>query len=450
MPKILADGDKGWSMEAEAAVLGSMLMDNKCIPKVLVIVTVSEMFYLPEHRIIFDALVSLHIRQKPVDPVILFDELEHTNQLERIGGHEYIAKLMETLPSSANAVYYAKVLRDKFHYRKMFNTVLAIQAVPKNNDKVNEQIEQIQQLALSLQIDKEDDGQSFSDNVSNSVKALAHKHLDCLPTGFRDLDRIIHGFHPWEMIVIAGRPGMGKSTISRDIALHVTEQEDNKVVIFSLEMGAEATMQGAVCALAKIDGNSWGHGGAPEHELEEARNAAEQLSKRDIVIYETIQTAKNMYAMLSVMSKVKAPKLVIVDNIQIMTTQPQIQKEYERLTEISHELKRITMNLKIPVIVISHLNREVEKRQNHIPRVSDLRGSGSIEQDADIIIMLHREDQYRKLEDPNIETSACDGKAQVIVAKNRRGRTGIATLLFREEFTRFDNMAPEQLDDCPI
>ena len=446
MPNVIPESDKIWSIEAEAAVLGSMIVDPACIPEVLAVIRESAMFYLPEHQAIFDALVNLHIHEAQIDAVMLRDELKGANQLKRIGGPEYIGKILENIPSSANAVYYAKIVRDRHQYRAMVRIVEQIRRVPDETGTVNEQIEEMQRLALSIQPHREDQALSFRDNVCEAVVSLDGRNKDCLATGFFRLDAVLHGFYPQELIIIAGRPSMGKSVLGLDIAIHAAG-EGHKIVLFSLEMGAHALMQRAVFSQAKVDSDKWTQRRVDQKEIDEVMRQTDALSKLDISVYETVEEADKMYAICSVLAKTKKPGLIIVDHINLMTTTPPIPKEYERLTTISRQLQRMAMHLNTPVIAVCQLNREVEKRTSHMPKLSDLRGSGSIEQDATLILLLHREDQYRKLENPNIEPDKLDGLAQVIVAKNKRGRTGIATLLFREDFTTFCNLAPDYLGE---
>lgn len=444
MAEYLKDGEQQYSMEAEAAVLGSMIIDKKCIPEVLAIISRTEMFYLPEHQSIFDALVNLHIKNKPTDAVLLRSELKNSNQLKSIGGVEYIKKILDSVPSSANALYYCRIVRDKSAYRKMVQIVWEIKKVSTEPGQINEQIEKIQHLALTLRVEKEDEAHEFKTDVMESMMAMGDKR-DCLPTGFYNIDRIIQGLFPTEMIVLAGRPGMGKSSLALDILLNMTET-DRKAIIFSLEMSYEAIMQRAVCSLASVDPQKW-EGTPPEEEFDKILHTANELTKRNIVIYDTINTVEKMQAIISVRAKTVGVDIVVIDNIQIMSTAKHKDKEYDRLTEITRLLKRLVMCAKIPIIVISHLNRDIEKRANHMPRLSDLRGSGSLEQDADKVIFLHREDQYRKIEKPDIDPSEFDGVAYIIIAKNRRGKTGIAKLLFREDYTTFRNLAPEYLEE---
>jgi len=443
MPE-LRDPKQLCSLSSEAAVLGSMLIDNACIPSVLAIITKTEMFYSVPTRGIFDAIVRLHLKSLPIiDAVLLRNELVKRKKLDEVGGVEFIAKILDSVPSSANAEYYAKEVREKYKYRLMLAVVEQIHEVPDEPLDVNEQIARIQELALSMEQEKEVKAFTFEE-ATESVVALADKRHS-ITSGFRDLDRIIVGFFNNDLIVVAGRPGMGKSCLCCDIALYLAKHE-KWIIIFTLEMSAESIIQRSVCAMASVDGFSW-KGEINQFEFDEAIKTADEISNYPITIYETVETARQMYAIVSAAQRSGPVAAVVVDNIQLMRTDPYIPKEYERLTSISRNLKKITQVLKVPVLAISHLNREVDKRDKHRPRLSDLRGSGSIEQDADIVLLLHREDQYRKQSDPNIDPNDFDGIAELIVAKNRHGRTGIAKLLFREEFTHFVNMSPEYLGE---
>jgi replicative DNA helicase len=440
MTETLRDPTQYWSIEAEAAVIGSMIIDDQCIPEVLGIITRTDMFFDDRHKIIFDAIISLFIKNKPIEAVMLRTELKRIKKLDDVGGPEFISKILDNVPSSANALYYAKIVREKFNYRNMLQVIQQIKEVPDGIGDSSELIERIQTLALNMQVEKDVEVHTFKNEAAESVVTLAEqKHL--IKTGFKDLDRIISGFYNFEYVIIAGRPGMGKTTLGCDIALRMAKA-GKRVIIFSMEMSAESLIQRAICSVAGINADSW-KGNPPQHEFDNALKTAEELSDYGIFIYENIENARKMYAILSAAQRVKSVDMVLVDNIQLMQTNPPIQKEYERLTIISRQLKKITQALHIPVVCVSHLNREVDKRDEHRPRMSDLKGSGSMEQDADIILFLHREDQYRKQKKADIDPSEFDGIAEVIVAKNRRGRCGIAKLVFRDEFTTFNDIAPE-------
>jgi len=445
MTNPLNNSDRLWSKSSEAAVLGSMLIDNNCIPEVLAIITRTEMMYSEPTRNIFDAIVALHLKNLPrIDAVLLRDQLVKRKQLEESGGVEFIRDILDSVPSSANVLYYAKIVRERYNYRNMIKTVQEISEVPDEPGDVNEQIAKIQQLALDMEQEKDVKAYTFEANATESVISMANKRYTII-TGFRDIDKIIHGFLTNEFILIAGRPGMGKSTIARDI-VNYNARQGKRALMFSLEMSAESIMQASICAAASIDGNSWKND-PPQDEFDKAIKTADEISKYDITIYETVETAKKMYAIASAAQRQGPVDLICIDNIQLIETH-RYMKTVERMTTISRQLKKITQALKIPVLCISHLNREVEKRQNHRPKLSDLRDSGSLEQDADMVLLLYREDQYRKQSDPDIDPSEFSGTAEVIVAKNRRGRTGIAKLVFLEEYTTFADLAPTYLGEA--
>lgn len=438
MDDTLRDPRQLFSVSSEAAVLGSMLLDTKCIPEVLAIITRTEMFYSLPTRNIFDSIIALHLKGLPtIDAVLLRNELVKRKQLDDVGGVEFIKEILNSVPSSANAEYYAKIVREKYQYRLMLQVIQQINEVPDEALDVNEQIARIQELALSMEQEREIKAFTF-DDAAESVMALADKRHH-ITSGFWDLDRIIGGFYNNELIVVAGRPGMGKSCFCGDIAVHLA-QKGKKTIQFSLEMSAESIIQRAVCATASVDGNRW-RGDVPQVEFDKALQTASEISNYSIVIYETVETARQMYSIVSAAQRTGKVDAIVVDNVQLMRTDPYIAKEYERLTSISRNLKKITQVLKVPVLAISHLNREVDKRDKHRPRLSDLRGSGSIEQDADIVLLLHREDQYRIQTDPDMDPNDFDGITELIVAKNRRGRTGVAKLLFLEQYTHFVDLA---------
>lgn len=443
MARTLPDGERLWSLEAEAAVLGSMIIDKDVIPHVLGVITRTDMFFRPEHHSIFDAIVNLHIKNNPTDAIALRTELKISNKLEFIGGVSYLGKIVESVPSSANAVYYCKIIRDRATYRNMIAVLDKMWAVPREPGQVNEQIEKVHQLALSLQPDKDDEAHEFKDDVLESMMTLGDKK-NLMPTGFEAIDRIINGFYPNEMVIIAGRPGMGKSVLSQDIGMFLAKLA-KKVIFFSMEMSYEAIMQRAICANAMVNASEW-HGMPPGTEFEEVLAAAQRLQEREVVVYETVETPEKMHAIASIRKKTVGVDLICIDHIQLMTTNRFYTKRVAQVTEISRQLKRMAMNLNIPVIVISQLNRECEGRRNHRPRLSDLRDSGSIEQDADVVMLLHREDQYRVLKDPDIDPNEFDGIAEIIIAKNRRGRTGIAKLLFRDQYTTFVNLSSKEAE----
>jgi len=440
----LRDGDQYWSIEAEAATLGSMLIEPECIPSVAAIITNSEMFFDKKNQLIFEALLTLHIEGRGMDAVMLRTKLKQRKQLKAAGGVDYIGKILDSVPSAANHAYYAGIVRERHIYRNVCIATEKMREIPNQQGEANEFIDQIQEIAMSLERDREDKVYTFKDNAPEAVMSLAdQKHS--VHTGFADIDKIIGGFFDHELIVVAGRPGMGKSVFAGDVALNAGK-EGKRIVMFSMEMSAESLAQRSVCAVGKVNGFAW-HNDPPKEEFDAAIEAAAEIQKYDIRIYDTVEAAEKMYSIAHSLKRASGLDLIIIDNLQLIQTSINTAKEYDRLTIISRQLKRIPRNIRVPVMCISHLNREVDKRTNHRPRLSDLRGSGSIEQDADLVIMIHREDQYRRIEEPDLPQSELDGIAEITIAKNRRGKTGICKLLFLEESTHFVNVAKEYLTE---
>jgi replicative DNA helicase len=386
------DINRLWSKEAEAAVLGSMIIDSEIIPDVLGIITKTDMFFDAAHRTIFDSIIHLYLQNKPTEMVMLRTELQRLKKLDEIGGVEYLSRILDSVPSSANAQYYARIVRNKYNYRTLVTTVEDIQKVLDDPCDVNEQIEMVQSLALGLKEEKETECFTFKDHIAESVVVMADKKTG-IKTGYRDVDRIISCIYDYEFVVMAGRPGMGKSALAFNIAVNVAK-EGKRVLIFSMEMSAESIMQRSVCAMASVEGNKW-RDNPVQAEFDEALRAAERLSQLDITIYESIEHAGKIRSIAAINRRTKPIGLICIDNIQLMQTSPPVQKEYERLTIISRELKQITQTLHIPVLCISHLNREVDKRDNHRPRLSDLRGSGCIQGDS----MISCKDGFHTIED---------------------------------------------------
>jgi len=443
MTKLL-DSDKLWSKEGEAATLASMMLERDCIPGVLAVVQADD-FYLPENKPIFTALVELYGANAPTDAVALRTELKKMNELERIGGVEYIARILDSVPSAASAGYYAGVVRDRRQYRDLLQGIERMGKVLDEPLTVSEQVQAIQDIALSLEAEKaETEFFELSEHATAVVGAMPD-HQDVIPTGFRNIDRIIGGLCPGELAVIAGRPSMGKSGVALDIALNMA-RAGKSIVFFSLEMGHKALIERAACSLARVNGAALKSGAIPpQREFAKVCEAAFALEKVDIVFHEGGMTPAAQLAFIRARKKSRGVDVVFVDYLQLMSGGHRNENRVQEVSEISLKLKRLAMQEHVPVIALSQLNRQVENREHHRPRLSDLRDSGSIEQDGDIVILLHREDYYRRIERPDADGDDLDGRAEAIIAKNRRGPTGIAGLVFLEEFASFGDLAEGQV-----
>jgi len=434
--------DKLWSLAGEAGVLGSVILDRNVVPKVLAILPDEKAFFEPKHQQIFAALLAIYMAGKPIDAIMLRDELERRGQLAEIGGVDYIAKILDSVPSSANAEYYARIVRDRADFRQLLQAVEDMRKVLDEPLDVGEQAEQIQRLAMSLSpARKQADSFSLSEDATDVAVKAQDRDIDIIRTGFRNIDWIIAGVAPGELIIIAGRPSMGKSALVLGMAMAMA-RDGRSVVYITLEMTGRALIERAICMTGKVNLATIKVENPPKEKLEEFYGAALLLQKYDLTFREGITTAEKIVAAVEAQNKVRPVDCVIVDYLQLMSGGKN-KSRYEEITNISRSIKLAALRLHVPIIAISQLNRQVEGREHHKPRLSDLRDSGALEQDADVVMLLHREDYYRRYESKN--HSEFDGLAEVLVAKNRRGATGIAHLTFLDEYVSFADLTTEEI-----
>jgi len=431
--------ERCWSKEAEAGVLGAMIIERGCIGNILGVVQ-AEDFYSPENQTIFTALMELYMAGAPTDPVALRTQLKKMGELERIGGVEYIDRILNSVPHAVNAEYYGGVVCDRRQYRDIQKAIERMREVLDEPGSVAEQAQAVQDIALGIDADKpEMEFFSLADYATKIVGDMGDK-TDAIPTGFRNIDRIIGGVSPGELVILAARPQMGKSALGLDIALKMAKQ-GKSIVFFSLEMGHKALIERAACSLAHVNGAVLKSGERSQEDLEKVCAAAFELRELNIVFHEGGTTAEKQRAFIEARRKTHGVDIVFVDYLGLMNAGRRNENRVQEISEISRKLKLCAVQEKVAVIALSQLNRQVENRENHRPRLSDLRDSGALEQDADIVLLLYREDVYRQAEWP--ETTEIDGKAELTIAKNRRGPTGIARLLFLQEYTTFADLAKE-------
>jgi replicative DNA helicase len=433
------------SLAAEAAVLGSMIIDPNCISDVLEQLR-TDAFYRIEHQLVFDALVALYEKNRgdAIDAVLLRDELEKRRQLEEVGGVEYLAKIMESVPSSANVMYYAGIVKDKQLLREIIAAASEILNDAFSGDgEAGEKLDEAERKIFAV-TDKKISG-SASELKDLIVRAyeLIEKRKDSivtgLATGFHELDDWTCGLQNGEMIVIAGRPSMGKTSLALNIAEHIGVIDKIPIVIFSLETGRQQLAERFLCSRSKIDAQKVRKGMLDTEHYEALRDACGEMSEAPIYIDDTSSlTPLELRAKARRMKSQRGIRCIIVDYLQLMHLGiSRIESRQQEITTISRYLKALARELNIPVVVLSQLNRAPEGREGHRPRMSDLRESGSIEQDADVVILLHREDYYHRSEGE--KDYKPDNTAELIIAKQRNGPTGTVPLIFMERFTRFEN-----------
>jgi replicative DNA helicase len=434
------------SLEAEAAVLGSMMLDPECIGLVIQKLK-TEAFYRLEHQMMFDAIV--HLWEKTgnnFDLVLLRDELKKRNQLDEVGGAEYLMKIAESVPSSANIEYYARIVQEKQLLRELIAAAgeVMTEAFETSGD-VADKLDKAEQKIFWV-TEKKITGSAVSikDLLTQAFEAIDKReghHITGLPTGFTELDDLTCGLQNGEMVVIAGRPSMGKTSFAMNIAEHIGADNDIPVAIFSLEMSKQQLVERMLCSRAMMDSQLVRKGLLRDEQYQELVHAASELSGKPIFVddspgitpLELRGKARRLKAQHDI-------RCIFIDYLQLMTSGSRIESRQQEVSEMSRYLKALARELDIPVVVLSQLNRSPEGREGHRPRMSDLRESGSIEQDADVVVLLHREDYYHKGEADYDNTNA----AEVIIAKQRNGPTDTVELTFNGTCTRFNNRTRAQ------
>jgi replicative DNA helicase len=433
------------SLAAEAAVLGSMIIDPNCISEVIGQLR-TDAFYRIEHQMIFDALVTLYEKNKgeAIDAVLLRDELEKRRQLEDVGGVEYLAKVMDSVPSSANVMYYAGIVKDKQLLREIIAAASEILNDAYSEDgEPGEKLDEAERKIFTV-TDKKISGSAaeLKDLIFRAYELIEKRKgslVTGLATGYHELDGLTCGLQDGEMIIIAGRPSMGKTSLALNMAEYIGVIEKAPVAIFSLETGRQQLAERFLCSKSKVDAQKVRKGMLDTEHYEALRDACSELNEAPIFIDDTSSlTPLELRAKARRLKSQRGIRCIIVDYLQLMHLgTSRVESRQQEITIISRYIKALARELNIPVVVLSQLNRSPEGREGHKPRMSDLRESGSIEQDADVVILLHREDYYRRSE--NEKDYKPDNTAELIIAKQRNGPTGSVELIFMERFTRFEN-----------
>jgi len=430
------------SIEAEAAVLGSMIIDPACIGQVALLITESA-FYHFEHQLVFASLVSLYENGGAIDLVLLRDDLKKRNQLAEIGGVDYLKKLAESVPSSANHAYYAQIIKDKYLMRELIqassdiiNEAYSIEGEPDEKLDVAEQkIFAVTQKKITGSAVAVKD---LLVQTMHAIESRGSSHITGLATGYFELDEMTCGLQKGELIIIAGRPSMGKTSFALNIAEHVGADNNSPLAIFSLEMSKQQLAERLLCSRGHIDSQLVRKGMLSTQQWQEIVSTCGELSEKPIYIDDSAAlTPLEIRAKSRRLKSQYEIKAVLIDYLQLMSVGGRVESRQQEISSISRYLKGLARELEVPVIVLSQLNRAAEGREDHRPRMSDLRESGSIEQDADVVLLLHREDYYHRGETDYTDTN----KAEVIVAKQRNGPTGTVELVFNDRFTRFENIS---------
>jgi replicative DNA helicase len=416
------DIDRLFSLEAEAGVLGSILLEPDCFPAIMGILPQTESFFRPEHQKIYTCLIWLFIEKQPIDAIALRTALKNNNWLEEVGDVEYIGRLLDSLPSAANAEYYARIVADKHIYREQVRTAEKIHKLIESTSDTKEIAAQMQSLVMNQAIAAESGYGRL--NVQQTLDNITTPHSG-ISTGWRDIE---YEFCPGDMVIVAGRPSMGKSAWCTCLAEHVAA-DGYGVLIISLEMRPDAITARMICRRARVNQRYATDIARPK--LEEA---AEELKAMPIYIAHNCDSLPAIAALVHRVKAMHGLDIVVLDYLQLLRG-GKAENRNEELAQMSRTLKKIAMNEDVVMVIAAQLNRQVEMRTDHKPRMSDLRDSGAIEQDADYVLMLYRADYYRNSNDDK------DGLAELICAKAREGETGTTQMVFIPEFCSFENLA---------
>ena len=443
------------SDEAERAVLGGIFLNADTLPDAQEYVTADD-FYKKSHRLLFQAMTDLQDNGTAIDTVTVTDYLDNHNQLDDIGGAGYITDLVASTPIASNVVYYAKIVQQKSTLRKLISTAQSIASRSyTEQDDVEGLVEDAERQIMDVSENRNQAGFKQIKDVLNQAMAQIDQlyqndqTITGLPTGFRDLDKITTGLHEDEMIILAARPAVGKTAFALNIAQNVGTKTDKSVAILSLEMGAEQLVNRMLCSEGSIDANHLRTGQLNEEEWQNLIIAMGSLSKAKIYMDDTpgIRMAEIRAKCRRLAREQGDLGLIIIDYLQLIEGSGQENRQQE-VSAVSRQLKKLAKELHVPVIALSQLSRGVEQRQDKRPVLSDIRESGSIEQDADIVAFLYRDDYYRDAEgDDDEDQDSGDegddnvGEVEVIIEKNRSGPRGTVKLLFVKSYNKFTNIA---------
>ncbi|MCP4649345.1 MAG: replicative DNA helicase [PVC group bacterium] len=426
--------------EAEMAVLGSMLLEEEAIANVIEILN-EGCFYKDNHQKIYRALLSLFSENKPVDLITLTDQLRKEDSLEDIGGAVYLTELANVVPTAANVMHHARIVKEKALLRSLITTATSIITEGyEPGQQVDILLDKAERLIFEISSSKIKGGfVSVKELVKNSIETIEKLYqrktqVTGIPTGYEDLDRITAGFQPSDLVIVAGRPSMGKSALMCGFAEHAALIEKVPTAIFSLEMSKEQLVQRILCSHARVNMQGVRTGFLAQQDWGRLVTAAGKLSQTPLFIDDT--PGINVLELRAKARRLKAQHnigFIILDYMQLMqSTGGQSQSRQQEISDISRALKALAREINVPLIAISQLSRATEQREGFRPRLSDLRDSGAIEQDADLVMLLFREEYYNPTEENK-------GLAEVIIAKQRNGPVGTKKLTFIKEFTRFEN-----------
>jgi replicative DNA helicase len=441
------DRQPPYAPEAEISVLGGMLIDGDAVAKAIEIVD-DTMFYREANRRVFRCMVRLFQRGQVIDPVTVGEELKQTDELEPIGGLAYLAELLDAVPTAANIEYHARIIRDRALLRRLIDAASSVirDSYEMGEKTVAQVLDEAEQRIFHVAQQNERAGFVWIKKILYSAFEqieqwqAAKGGITGVPSGYHDLDDKTGGFQKGDLVILAARPSMGKTSLVTGIALHAAISYQVPVAIYSLEMSKDQIVQRMLCHEALVDLGSLRRGRLTDDDFVRLAQAAGHLNTAPIWIDES--GSLNVLEMRAKARRLKADQpnlgMIIIDYIQLMgSANSRSENRQQEVSEISRGLKALAKELEVPIIALSQLSRAPEQRTDHRPQLSDLRESGALEQDADLVMFLYREERY--LTRQEAQEKGVEGRSELIISKQRNGPTGTVDLYFRAESTRFES-----------
>ena len=436
-------------LDAERAVLGALLRQPELCDEVVMVLRKSDDFYHDAHRRIFSHMMKMRGDNSSIDLLLLVNNLRTTDELELVGGQAYLAELMSAVPISVHAVHYAKIVREKATLRELIRAGSEIvrdayDPVTPVKDLLNAAASEMNQLCEAQTTNQVTDMEALMQDVADHLDRKARESVDGVKTGFTDLDTIIDGFHPNELIILAARPGVGKTALALNITENIAVKDNQTVLFVSLEMAKIELALRLICSRAKVDSNKVRKNILSKVETSNITDVITELSKAPLHIDDTpSRTVSEISAVARRLKRQHDLQLLVIDYIGLITPENPEEPRQEQVAKIARRLKLLSRELHIPILCLAQLNRQADTgRKDERPRLSQLRESGAIEQDADVVMFIHRKEvNVTNLTDDQSATEDVGIHAELIVAKQRNGPTGDMELLFIKEFSRFGNPA---------
>lgn len=425
------------NLEAERSVIGALLLHPDAVADVTFLR--AEDFFLRRHQLIFESIVTSYNDRQATDPISVGEQLSRVGQLDEAGGHGQLLDLMESVVTAAGVTYHAEIVREKSVQRQLILTCLEIQQQAyANESEAKDLLDEAERRIFEIaRLEQAGEASSIADVLQAAFERIdrlreREGRLTGLGTDFYDFDDLTGGLQQGELIIVAARPSMGKTTFALNLTERVASQGAG-VAFFSLEMSKQQVIQNMLCCRAQIDGQAMRKGRITDQQYKRLQEEAARLYEARIYVDDTPGISiTQLRAKCRRLKQKHGIDMIVVDYLQLMTAGTRIESRQQEISAISRGLKAIARELSVPVIALSQLNRDVENRDDHRPRMSDLRESGAIEQDADVIVLLHRDEYYK----PSEQNA---GLAQIIIAKQRNGPTGEVVLRFFREYMRFEN-----------